>query len=118
MTAESSGYVLAPNLNATIAELLASPELARAGRATRTVAHHGPLRIVLLVLRSGGRLAEHHAPGALSLHALKGRLTVIAGDEEPLELTEGALLVLPPNLKHEVAAAEDSAVLLTIVGPP
>lgn len=119
MTADRAGHVLVPDLRGTIADLLASPELAREGRTARTLVKEGPLRAVLLALRAGGRLAEHQAPGAVSLHGLRGRVTVtVTGADERVPLDEGGLLVLPPGLKHGVAADEDSAVLITIVGPP
>ncbi len=96
--------------------LLASPEVARDGRTARTLIKESGLRVVLLALRAGGRLHDHHAAGPLTIHALAGHVVVRFGDAAP-ELRAGQLLALPSRLMHAVEAVEDSALLLTMSLP-
>ncbi len=96
-----------------LAALLASPEAERDGRTARTLAKVGALRVVLVALRAGGRIAEHHAPGPLLIQQVAGSAIVHAGGESRT-LTAGACLVLPAQLSHAVEAREDCGLLLTI----
>ena len=71
--------------------------------------HH--LRQTLIALAGGRSLGEHESPEEGTLHVLRGRVRVHAG-EEPWEGEEGDFVRLPPE-RHDLEALEDSAVLLT-----
>jgi quercetin dioxygenase-like cupin family protein len=79
----------------------------------KTLVKEPDLRIVLLVLRSGGRMDQHRASGPVSIQAIDGRFTVDLPSGE-VELTAGELVALEPNIPHGVKAIEDSVFLLTI----
>ena len=38
--------------------------------------HQGPVRLVLFAFEAGGRIPQHSAPGWVTIHALRGELTV------------------------------------------
>jgi quercetin dioxygenase-like cupin family protein len=78
-----------------------------------TLFHKGPLRIVLFEFEAGGGLPEHRAPGFVVIHTLRGRLHVKTLNES-YELATGQVLMLDPEVVHDVAAAEPSDMLLTI----
>ncbi len=83
------------------------------GRNAKTLAKHGDLRVVLEVMKAGQELRQHHADGTVLIQLLQGRVRSSMLDQI-LELSPGQLLVLDPNLPHNLRALEDSVVLLTI----
>lgn len=100
------------------------PELAEAhlalardhssGRSAVTVhggrEHH--LRQTLIALAGGRALGEHESPGEATLQVLSGRVRLTA-DGETWEGGAGDFLLIPPE-RHDLAALEDAAVLLTV----
>lgn len=78
-----------------------------------TVFHKGPLRLVLFAFEPGGGLPSHRAPGSVVIHTLRGRIQVKTLNES-YELATGQVLMLDPEVVHDVTAAEQSDMLLTI----
>jgi quercetin dioxygenase-like cupin family protein len=113
---ESAGLVPTFDLRAAAAALLAEGARAGGGHRARTLVKDTDLRVVLVTLAAGARLAEHHAPGRITIHTLSGHLIVRAAGEA-IELPAGHLLTLAGAVPHEVAAREASAFLLTIAWP-
>lgn len=104
------------DLTAELARLRDEEPWRRSGRHTRTLIKDADLRVILIALRSGARLEEHHAPGRITIHALDGRLRVgVAG--RSIDLPAGHLATIGPAIPHEVEALEDGAFLLTIAWP-
>jgi len=88
----------------------------RTGRHARTLVKDADLRVVLIALRAGSRMEEHHAPGRITIQTLVGRLTLrVRG--QTVDLPVGHLLTLGPAIPHDVEAQEESAFLLTIAWP-
>jgi quercetin dioxygenase-like cupin family protein len=105
--------VLTFDLSAELDELRRQPSYQNGAPTGRTLVKEPDLRIVLMVLKSGGRLEEHRASGPLSVQALEGRLRLRLPDGSA-ELSAGQLLALEPDIRHDVEAIEDCAFLLTI----
>ena len=86
---------------------------APAGRTARTLVQDGPLRVVLVVLGPGGELAEHQAPGPITIQPLAGRLRfrALGGDHD---IGPGELLVAPAGVRHAVTSQEGTSFLLTV----
>jgi len=99
---------------AVLPDLLASPEVQRTGRTAHTLLKEGPLRVVLVALRSGGDIQEHTAGGPVTIQALTGAVTVTAAGASH-DLAAGDILALPAGLPHAVRAREASGLLLTVV---
>src|SRR5688500_486598 len=108
-----SGEALLVDLSDEGRSLLAEAREAAQGRAARTVSKEGPLRLTLLALKTGASVAEHGAGGPVSIQLLSGEVTIGVGESQH-RLTESKALVLPANVVHSVAAAEESLILLTI----
>jgi quercetin dioxygenase-like cupin family protein len=103
------------SLTALAAEQIAAARASSAGRSARTI-HGGQtnaLRQTLLALLAGQALGEHESPGEATLQVLTGRVRLSAGDDS-WEAAGGDYLVIPPA-RHDLAAMEDSAVLLSVV---
>jgi quercetin dioxygenase-like cupin family protein len=81
-----------------------------------TLVKHGPLRVVLMALRSGTHLEEHHAVGPLTLHVLSGMVRVHTIGRA-MDLGRGTLLALDASVEHDVEALEESTLLLNLVQP-
>jgi quercetin dioxygenase-like cupin family protein len=98
-------------------------ELARShnsGRSSHTVygGHEHSLRQTLIALSEGNKLDEHEAPEEATLYVVTGRVRLGDGTSH-WEGSTGDLIVIP-HTRHDLAALEDSAVLLTVmkaVGP-
>ncbi len=86
---------------------------ARVGHTARTLVREPDLRIILIVMKAGSRIAEHHTSETVSIHALTGHITVRLPDRV-VDLPAGRLLVLERDLRHDVDALAESAFLLTI----
>jgi quercetin dioxygenase-like cupin family protein len=92
------------------------PEYERNGRNGVTLVKTLGLRLVLEVLRRGAELAEHRAPGSITVQVLAGELRFHTG-EDTFRIREGEILALPPSRPHAVEAVRDAAFLLTIAPP-
>ncbi|ADU00249.1 MULTISPECIES: cupin [Mycolicibacterium] len=103
------------SLKATAAEQLEAARNAHAGRAAHTVygGHEHKLRQTAIALLADHRLDDHESPGEASLLVLHGRVR-LSTSSESAELGEGEYLIIPAE-RHNLAALEDSVVLLTVV---
>lgn len=97
-------------------ELRQEAAYARDGHTARTLVREPDLRVVLVVMRSGRKIAEHRAHETASIHALSGHIRLRV-ETQLVHLTPGKLLVIAPQLRHEVEALADSAFLLTLPQP-
>jgi quercetin dioxygenase-like cupin family protein len=97
--------------------LRASDSYRAANHAAKTIAKQPGIRVVLIAFKTGGRMDEHHAKAAITVHALEGQVEFAIG-EMTATLRPGSLLTVGPGVPHSVTATADSAVLLTIGGEP
>ena len=70
------------------------------------------LRQTLIALTAGTVLGEHDSPGEATLQVLQGRVALRA-DSDQAEVAAGDHLIIPPQ-RHDLAALDDSVVLLTV----
>jgi quercetin dioxygenase-like cupin family protein len=86
------------------------------GIYSRTLFKKKDFRVVLICMEAAAEMKEHHADGTSSVQVLKGAIRYNAQGHE-YELKAGSLLTIGASIKHDVAASEESAVLLTISWP-
>jgi quercetin dioxygenase-like cupin family protein len=101
-----------------LAELLAlqnSDSYRTADHAAKTIAKQPGIRVVLIALKPGGRLDEHHTDSPITVHGLKGNVNFTVA-EKTFRLTPGVLLAVAWALPHSIEALDESAFLLTIGG--
>ncbi len=99
---------------AAIDRLLRSEDAYRRdGHTARTLVREPAIRIVVVVMKAGARIAEHRAQEITSIQSLTGAVRLSLTDRA-LDLAAGRVLVVPPDLRHQVEAVADSALLLTL----
>lgn len=105
------------SLTALAREQLAGAERASSGRSAHTVygGHEHVLRQTVIALVAGQKLDEHESPGEATVHVLKGRVRLLAGNDS-WEGSTGDLITVP-NSRHSLEAVESSAILLTVAKP-
>lgn len=69
-----------------------------------------------IVLKQGARVPSHHHVHEQISHVVEGALIFMLDDQE-IVVRAGEILCIPPHIRHEVIAREDS-VALDIFNPP
>ncbi|MGV3721947.1 MAG: cupin domain-containing protein [Actinomycetota bacterium] len=101
------------DLPSTLETLRREPQYETNGRNGTTLVKNPEVRVVLQAMRPEAHLAEHHAPGPITVQVLEGEIEFKVGDRGHT-LRPGSLLVLPARVPHSVRAVQESAFLLTI----
>jgi len=86
------------------------------GRAAKTLAKEGRLRVMTIALNRSTVLKQHHTDGPVSIQCLRGNVAITI-DDASTELTSGGLLILDAKVQHEVKAIRDSSLLITMSFP-
>jgi quercetin dioxygenase-like cupin family protein len=85
----------------------------RDGHTARTLVREAAMRVVLVVMKAGAKIAQHKSHDTASIHAVSGHIRLaLAG--QVVELPAGQLLVIPPDLPHDVEAVVESRFLITL----
>jgi quercetin dioxygenase-like cupin family protein len=86
------------------------------GRAAKTLIKQGPFRVTLVAMRKGVALQEHQVAGPLSIQAIRGCVRVTT-DQGDVDVPQGGLIGLESGVVHSARAADDCAILITLVMP-
>jgi quercetin dioxygenase-like cupin family protein len=100
---------------AELATLRGGDAYTTADRAAYTIAKQSGMRVVLIALKPGGRMNEHHADPPITLHGLQGNLNLTVGDQT-VRVMPGVLVTVAQGMPRSVEAIDESAFLLTIGG--
>lgn len=101
------------DLDEVARKLRAEDHPSRHGHRQMTLFQGGHITHVVFVFDKGGQLAEHSAPGLVTIHAHSGRIRVTENDNTH-DLSAGKMVVLAPGVPHAVEATEPSVMLLTV----
>lgn len=97
----------------------AANDLAREGQSAphrhrqKTLIRFGGTTVALFHFSQGASLPQHIAHGTVSIHVLQGKMTVNAEGQRHT-LVAGQILVIAPEVKHDLVAEEESHMLLTV----
>lgn len=100
-------------LDEALAFLRREPQVPRAGHRQMTLLHRASVRLVLFAFDAGGTIAQHSAPGVVTIHVLRGSMRVRTPSES-YDLRAGDLLTLERDVPHDVEALEESDMLLGV----
>lgn len=81
---------------------------------SRTFYKGDQLKAIAFGFDAGQALSEHTSGKTAIIHLVEGEATVTLGDDR-YELTAGAWIYMPPNLKHSVHAKTPVVMLLTML---
>jgi quercetin dioxygenase-like cupin family protein len=107
--------VIAFDLVTELETLRHSDSYQASDHAAVVVAKNSGLRVMLVALKCGGRMDEHHTDQSITVQGVDGHVEFTIGDTVAA-LTPGRLLAVAPGLPHSVAGIDESAFLLTIGG--
>jgi quercetin dioxygenase-like cupin family protein len=110
-----SAPLLTMDLNREI-EKLRSEGRWQSGHTAKTLVKYSNFRVVLIVMKTGGRLDKHRTEGRISVQTLDGQIRFTTA-ERSVELAAGQMLTLEHDIAHDVEGIVDSALLLTIAWP-
>ena len=95
--------------------LRASDSYQAADHAAKTITKQPGIRVVLIALKPGGQMNEHHADWAITVQGIDGHVEFTVG-QRAVALTRERLLTVPPGVPHRARGVNESAFLLTIGG--
>ena len=110
-----AGQALTFDLPRELATLKEEPSWLQGDRNARTLVQESEIRITLTALKAGSQVKAHRAPAWVTIQTVEGHLRLDLGGEMA-ELPTGHVLMLEPNVTHDVEAVGESAFLLTIAG--
>jgi quercetin dioxygenase-like cupin family protein len=113
ITRPLAGPILTFDIAEQIAELRAEESYERSGRAGRTLAKSGRLRITLVAMQRDNVISTHRADSPITLQVLEGgiRFRANGGDHR---MKAGQLLFFGPGDANDIRAMEETVLLLTI----
>ena len=101
------------DLGEVLRDLRAEARPTEHGHRQITIFQRPPVTQVIFAFEPSGELTDHTAHGLVTIHVLEGQL-VVQADGRDHELRAGYILVLHPEVRHNVRALEASAMLLTV----
>ncbi len=104
--------LLTLDLNREIEQLRAAGRW-QSGHTAKTLVKYPDLRLVLIAMKTGGRLERHRADGRITVQSLDGKIRFNTA-ERSVDLAAGQMLTLDRGIPHDVEGIVDSAFLLTI----
>lgn len=104
------------NLARELDELHGEPEWESGGIARKVLIRYPDFQITLRAMKAATRIPDHHNPGRICVHTLRGHIRMHA-EGKLFDLPQGKMLVLDRAITHDVEALEESAFLLTVAYP-
>jgi quercetin dioxygenase-like cupin family protein len=104
------------DLRAEIEAIRAEHAPSSRGHRQKTLYKRGGATIALFRFERGGGLAPHKTSGTVVIHVIEGKIRIGTRGAIPGEhvLSSDQLVVLAPNVGHDVHALEESTMLLQV----
>ncbi|MBB02583.1 MAG: cupin [Planctomyces sp.] len=83
---------------------------------TQTLLKTDQLQLVRMVMPQGKEIAEHKAPGPITVQCLEGKIAFTTLGKTQ-ELVAGQMLCLPAEEPHALKCLEEASFLLTLLKP-
>lgn len=108
-----AGPMLTFDLQEQLAQLRREESYQRSGRAGRTLAKSGRMRLVMVAMAPENVIGTHQADSPITVHVLQGHIRYRASGSDH-ELRAGQVLFFGPGDAHDIRAVQESALLLTL----
>lgn len=108
-----AGPMLTFDLARHVSELRADEAYRRSGRAGRTLAKAGRMRVTLVALADGASVGTHQADSPMTVHVLEGHIRFRVGGDDH-ELSAGELLFFGACDAHDIRATDETLLLITL----
>ena len=106
--------ILTLNIGREVRRLKTEPEWVSGAENGITLVKYPHMRVVLVALRKGKSMHEHKVRGPFSLLVVSGKVVLIAG-QAVCQLGAMDIVTLRKSITHDVHAATDSVILLTLM---
>jgi len=83
------------------------------GAKPTTLIRSEQLEVIRLVLEAGKQIAEHKAPGEITVQCVEG-VVRFSVEGDPRTMQPGDMLLLEAGTPHALEALEDASVIVTI----
>lgn len=107
----AEGGMVTITIASEIEGLKSGPEWMSGDRHAVSLVKDDALNVLLMVLKKGARLHEHHTKGPIAVQVLSGSIRFTGGDEHR-SISSGMIVALDRNIAHSVEALEESALIL------
>jgi quercetin dioxygenase-like cupin family protein len=108
-----AGPTLSYDLAAEASRLREDPMYRQSGRLGHALVKNGRFRVILTVLAAGQAAETAHADSSMSIQVLEGSIQVRV-DGGDRELGQGELIFTAPGDAHDIRAARDAVILITV----
>ena len=108
-----AGPLLTFDLDSLADELRSDESYERSGRAGRTLAKSGRMRLTMVAMQEGNVIGTHQAESPMTIHVLEGHIRFRADDGQH-ELSRGQVLFFGPGDAHDITATTRTVLLITI----
>jgi len=82
---------------------------------SKTISQTSNVSITLFAFDKGEEISTHSAPGDALVYVTEGQVTITIGDNDPIKVTEGEMILMPANTPHGLEANERFKMMLVIV---
>jgi quercetin dioxygenase-like cupin family protein len=94
-----------------IARLKTSAEWKSGDRHAVSLVKDDALNVLLMVLKKGAHLHEHHTKGPITVQVVSGSIRFIGGPDQRI-ISAGEMVGLDRAIPHSLEALEESALIL------
>ncbi|GCD10212.1 cupin domain-containing protein [Clostridium tagluense] len=82
---------------------------------SKTLTQTNNVSITLFAFDKGEEISTHSAPGDALVYVTEGEVTITIGDNDPVIVKEGEIILMPANIPHGLEANERFKMMLVIV---
>jgi quercetin dioxygenase-like cupin family protein len=112
-----TGPVMVFDLRQETAQLKEEEPWSASDRNGKTLAKEGGLSVTLTALKSGHSMPGEHVDGHLTVHVIRGRISLRAADTTS-RLNAGFVAVVDWGVLWDIVAEEEAILLLTVSRAP
>jgi len=82
---------------------------------SKTLTQTSNVSITLFAFDKGEEISTHSAPGDALVYVTEGQVTITIGENEPVKVNEGEMILMPANVPHGLVANERFKMMLVII---